>query len=156
MPTTPDRSRLLRWVAAAGILGAAAVVATILIIRAIPSEGVAQVEIAGWRVPIGVVVSTDTAKSKLPGLVVGSLLGDRPSIQVDGGLVQKIDNNSVTIKSFAGGRTTTYAISDKTRRADVRNPLLQTSPVPGDNVAVVTAPGGNDAVLLLTGVTKAP
>jgi hypothetical protein len=155
MPAPHDRSRLIRWVAAASIIGVAAIVVTVLIIRTIPSEGVAQVEIAGWRVPIGVVVSTDTAKSRLPGLVVGSLLGGGPSIQVDGGSVQTIDASSVTIRSFAGGRTTTYAINDKTRRADVRNPLLQQSPAPGDNVAVVTAPGGNDVVLLLTGVTQA-
>jgi len=142
-------------VAAAGILGAAAIVVTLLVIRALPSEGVAQVEIAGWRVPIGVVVSTDQAKSKLPGLVVGSILGDHPSIQVNGGVVEQIDESALTIKSFAGGRRTTYAISDKTKRADVRNPLLQRSPVPGDTVAVVTAPGGNDVVLLLTGVTQA-
>ena len=148
-------NRLLRWAVVAAILGGAAIVVTFLILRAIPSEAEIEIEIAGWRVPVGVVVSTDDVKSRLPGLVVGSLLGDESAIQVNAGQIERIEHGELTIQPLTGGRSVTYELTDSTKSVNVRNFLLGAPLEEGELAAVITSPGSKKAFLVLTGITRA-
>lgn len=161
MDTTPASqgtlrdNRLLRWAVVAVILGVAAVVIALIVVRALPDEGRAQVEIAGWRVPVGVVVSTDDVKSDAPGFLLNSLLGRDTVISIDAGRAESVSEDEIRIDSFAGGDSKTYDLTDGTRTLSVRNPLSSARVAEGDSIAVVTAPGSDDALLVLTGVTRA-
>ncbi len=145
--------RLWRWGLVAAILGLALIVAVVIVVRAIPTEGEAQVQIAGWKVPVGVVVSTDNVSSHLPGIVVGSLLGNKPVIQIDAGRVEGAGAGELRIKSLHGGRDVVYKLTDATRTLNIRDPLLRLPATEGDAVAVLTSPDSNDAIIVLTGVT---
>ena len=145
--------RLWRWGLVAAILGVALIVVGSLVLRAIPREGEAQVEIAGWKVPVGVVVSTDSASSHLPGIVLSTLFGNKPVMQIDAGRVEAVGQDELRIKSLAGGKDATYKLTDSTKTLSIRDPLLHLPAKEGDAVAVLTSPGSDNAVLVLTGVT---
>jgi len=153
IPTGSVDHRLWRWGLVAAILGIALVAAVVIVVRAIPTEGEAQVQIAGWKVPVGVVVSTDNVSSHLPGIVVGSLLGNKPVIQIDAGRVEGVGAGELRVKSLHGGRDTTYQLTDATKTLNMRNPLLLLPAREGDAVAVLTSPDSTDAIVVLTGVT---
>lgn len=147
-------NRLLRWAVAAAILGVAAIVVTILILRAIPDEGEVQVEIAGQRLPVGLVVRTDDVRSELPGIVVDALLGNEATIQINAGRVRGVDEEAIEIESFVDGDRVSYDTGGA-RTIDVRSPLQGGSVSEGDLVAIITKPNSNDALVVLTGVTRA-
>ncbi len=147
-------SRLLRWAVAAAILGGTAIVITFLILRAIPDEVEVEVEIAGWRVPVGVVVSTEDVDANLPGFILGALLGDTPKIQIDAGRIERSLSNELTIRSFSGADSTTYNLTDRTRIVDVRSFLAARPLEEGELAAVITSPGGEEALLVLTHITS--
>jgi hypothetical protein len=147
--------RLRRWGLVAAILGVTAIIIVILVLRAIPKQGEAQLEIAGWKAPVGVVVSTDEVSSHLPGVVVRSLLGNEPVIQVNGGRVEEAGADKLRIKSFSGNDDITYTLTDTTKTLNIRNPLLRGAATVGESVAVLTKPNSHDALLVLTGVTRA-
>ncbi|MCH8065070.1 MAG: hypothetical protein IIC90_04500 [Chloroflexi bacterium] len=148
-------NRLLRWAVAAAILGGAAIVVTLLILRAIPSEAEVEIEIAGWRVPVGVVISTDDVKSRLPGIVISSLLGDKPVIQINAGRVEQSKPGELTIQPLSGGKSVSYELTESTRILDIRTFASATGFEEGELAAVITSPGGNEAFLVLTGITRA-
>ena len=147
--------RLVRWAVVAAILGAAAIVATTLILRAVPREVEVEVEIAGWRVPVGLVVSSGDLRSRLPGLVVGSLLGDESAIQINAGQIERIEPGELTIQPLTGGRSVTYELTDSTKSVNVRNFLLGAPLEEGELAAVITSPGSKKALLVLMGITNA-
>lgn len=148
-------NRLLRWAVVAAIIGAAAIVATILILRAIPSEAEVQIEIAGWRVPVGVVVSTEDVKSRLPGMVIGSLLGDSPKIQVNAGRIERSEQGELTIRPLTGGESVSYELTEGTRIFNVAGLARAAELEEGELAAVITGPGSKEAFLVLTGITRA-
>ena len=148
-------NRLLRWAVAAAILGGAAIVVTLLILRAIPSEAEVEIEIAGWRVPVGVVVSTGDVKSRLPGIVISPVLGDKPVIQINAGRVELSEPGELTIQPLSGGKSVSYELTESTRFLNVRNLSGATELEEGELAAVITSPGGNEAFLVLTGITRA-
>ena len=148
-------NRLLRWAVVAAILGGAAIVVTLLILRAIPSEAKVEIEIAGWRVPVGVVVGIEDVESRLPGVVISSLLGDKPVIQINAGRIEQSEPGELTIQPLTGGRSVTYELTDSTKSVDVRNFLLGAPLEEGELAAVITSPGSKKAFLVLTGITRA-
>ena len=148
-------SRLLRWAVVAAILGAAAIVATFLILRAIPSEAEVEIEIAGWRVPVGLVVSTDNVKSRLPGVVISSLLGNKPVIQINAGRIERSEPGELTIQTLTGGKSASYELTERTRILDASNLARATDLEQGELAAVITSPGSKEAFLVLTGITRA-
>ena len=148
-------NRLLRWAVVAAILGGAAIVVTFLILRAIPSEAKVEIEIAGWRVPVGVVVGIEDVESRLPGVVISSLLGDKPVIQINAGRIEQSEPGELTIQPLTGGRSVTYELTDSTKSVDVRNFLLGAPLEEGELAAVITSPGSKKAFLVLTGITRA-
>ena len=149
-------NRVLRWATVAAILGGAAIVVTFLILRAIPSEAEVEIEIAGWRVPVGLVVSTDDVESQLPGIVIRSILGDKPVIQINAGQVEESEPGQLTIRPLQGSDSVSYELTASTRFLNVRN--LDRAPEldEGELAAVITSPGSNEAFLVLTGITRAP
>ena len=147
-------NRLLRWAVVAGILGVAAIVITILILRAIPDEGEVQVDIAGQRLPVGLVVSTDDVRSELPDIIVDALLGNESAVQINAGRVRAVDGDEIEIESFVDGDRVTYDTSDA-RTVNVTNPLLGGDIEEGELVAIVTKPNSDEALAVLTGVSRA-
>jgi hypothetical protein len=147
-------SRLLRWAVVAAILGLAAIVVTILILRAIPDEGEVQVEIAGQRLPVGLVVSTDDVRSQLPGIVVDALLGNESAVQINAGRIQSIEDDELEIESYIGSDRATYDVGEA-RRINVRSPFSTAELIVGDAVAIITQPDSNEALAVLTGVSRA-
>lgn len=146
--------RLVRWLAVALFVGIAIVVAAVIIVRALPKSGEAQVEIAGWRVPVGVVVDT-SSRSAAPGLLLNSLLGGDPVIRVDAGEVATVGDGAITIRSYAGSRHVAYRLNDRTRTLDARRPLAQPGPpAEGEAVAVITRPDSDTALVVVTGVER--
>ena len=148
-------NRLLRWAVVAAILGGAAIVVTLLVLRAIPSEAEVEIEIAGWRVPVGVVISTDDVKSQLPGIIISSLLGDKPVIQINAGRVKQSEPSVLTIQPLQGGESVSYELTESTTFLNVRNLARATELEEGELAAVMASPGRNEAVLVLTGITLA-
>ncbi len=149
-------NRVLRWATAAVILGGAAIVVTFLILRAIPSEAEVEIEIAGWRVPVGLVVSTDDVESQLPGIVIRSILGDKPVIQINAGRVEESEPGQLTIQPLQDAESVSYELTASTRFLNVRNLDRAAELDEGELAAVITSPGSNEAFLVLTGITRAP
>ena len=159
-PSRRSDNRLLRWAIVAAILGAAVVVATFLILRALPSEAEVAIEIGGWRVPVGVVVSTDDAKSQLPGLVVDAILGREATIQINAGRVAQSGPDELTIEPLSGQERISFELTDRTRILSARlfnigSALNARELNEGELVAVMTIPGRTEAFLVLTGITRA-
>lgn len=149
-------NQVLRWATVAAILGGAAIVVTFLILRAIPSEAEVEIEIAGWRVPVGLVVSTDDVGSQLPGIVIRSILGDKPVIQINAGQVEESEPGQLTIRPLQGSDSVSYELTASTRFLNVRNLDRAAELDEGELAAVITSPGSNEAFLVLTGITRAP
>ena len=149
-------NRVLRWATVAAILGGAAIVVTFLILRAIPSEAEVEIEIAGWRVPVGLVVSTDDVGSQLPGIVIRSILGDKPVIQINAGQVEESEPGQLTIQPLQDAESVSYELTASTSFLNVRNLDRAAELDEGELVAVITSPGSNEAFLVLTGITRAP
>jgi hypothetical protein len=145
---------IVRWALVACVLAAAVVIAAVMIARAIPDKAEAQVEIAGWRVPVGVVVDTGGAPAA-PGLLLGSLLGGDPIIRIDAGGVLSAANDRIEIRSYAGDRRATYRLDEHTRLVDARRPLSTAAlPSPDEAAAVITRPNSDTAIAVVTGVTR--
>jgi hypothetical protein len=134
-----SNDRLRRWGLVAAILGAAGH-HLVLVIRAIPGQGEARLEIAGWKAPVGVVVSTNNVASHLPGIVVRTLLGDKPMSQVNRGRVEEVGQDSLRIASLARNKEITYTLTSATTTVNVRNPPRAGCAGAGETVAVLTSP----------------